>query len=423
LGTLSSSTNRLWATDPDLGRAGSEARCEVTETTHLHTARGRGPTSLDLPAHSRGEKTVEEVRLGKLLEQAQLVTGATGAAIALIQGAEMICCATAGLNAPDLGTCLHPTSGLSGRCIQTRELQQCSDTETDPHVDLEACRRLGVRSIVVLPLMESGELFGIFEVLSSHPDAFGQSDLETLQALTDQVLENRSRRSNGDAAPPRRDSAVDPMQAELLAREIFTTSSQRRSRRRHGSYWTAIRLAATIGLAVLLGWIVGNAGWKMAVDRAESQASRPQEEIQPPVQVASSLLPVSSGVEQPTLAQSETPSSSENAATFQTAGARDGDLAVVTTQIAPRATNGYVLTEVKPEYPEQARQQHIQGQVMMKVLVGIDGLVRDIVATSGDPQLVKSAADAVRQWRFLPHTLEGQPVEFETQIIVNFALT
>jgi len=423
LATLNSSTNGLWANDPDPGRTGFEVRYEVIESTEMQTARGGEPTSADLPAPSIVNKTVEQARpdklLDKLLEEARLVTGATGAAIALIQGAEMICCATAGPNAPDLGTRLDPASGLSGRCIQTRKLQQCSDTETDPHVHLEACRRLGVRSIVVLPLMDSGELLGIFEVLSSRPEAFDQRDLETLQALTDQVLENRSRRSNGDAAPPRRDSAADPMQAELMAREIFT-SSQRRSRRGHRGYRTAIRIAATVGLAVVLGWIVGNAGWKMAVDRAESQASRPQEEVQP-VQAASTPLPVSSGVEQPTLAQPETASSSENAAPLQTAGTPDG--AMVTAQIPSRATNGYVLTEVKPEYPEQARQKHIQGQVVIKVLVGIDGLVKDIEATSGDPQLVKSAADALRQWRFLPQSLEGQPVEFETQITVNFALT
>lgn len=414
--------NRLWATDPDLGRNGSEARCEITDPTDLHTPRGGGPASVDLPARSVLE-TVEEARLGKVLEEAQLVTGATGAAIALIQGAEMICRATAGPNAPDLWTCLDPTSGLSGRCIQSRELQHCSDAETDSHVDLEACRRLGVRSIVVLPLMNSGELFGIFEVLSSRPDAFGRRDLETLQALSYRVLENKSQMWNGDAATVQVDHAVDPIQAELLALEVFTAPSQRDSRDRHGSHWTAIRIAAIAGLAVLLGWIVGNAGWKMAVDRAESQASRLQEEAQPPVRVASSPLLVSSSIEQPTLPQSETASSSENAAPLQTAGPRDGDLAVVTTQISSRATNGFVLTEVKPEYPEQARQQHIQGRVVMELLVGIDGLVRDILVTTGDPQLVKSAADAVRQWRFLPHSLNGQPTEFETQITVNFALT
>jgi GAF domain/Gram-negative bacterial TonB protein C-terminal len=295
----------------------------------------------------------------------------------------MICCATTGPNAPDLWTCLDPGTGLSSRCIQTRKLQQCSDTETDPHVNLDACRRLGVRSIVVLPLMDSGELFGVFEVLSSRPDAFGQRDLDSLQALTDRILESRSPRWKGNATAPRGDHAVDPMQAELLAREVFTASAQRDSGARYSSYWMAIRTAAIVALAVLLGWMVGNAGWKMAVDRAENQLSRSQEEVRPAVQVAPGTLLASLRVEQPTLAQSETTSSSENAAvTLQTAGTRDGDVAVVPAQISSKATNSYVLMEVKPEYPEEARQQHIQGRVVMKVLVGINGLVREIVVAS-----------------------------------------
>jgi hypothetical protein len=185
----------------------------------------------------------------------------------------MVCCATTG-NAPDLWTCLDPGTGLSGRCIQTRELQQCSDTETDPGVDLEACRRLGVRSIVVVPLMDSDELFGVFEILSSRPDAFGQRDLDSLQTFTDQILESKLPQRKVNATGPQRNHAVDPMHAELLAREVLMASKQRDSRTRHRPYWMALRTAAIVALSVLLGWMVGNANWKMAVERAESQSSR-----------------------------------------------------------------------------------------------------------------------------------------------------
>jgi TonB family protein len=401
-----------------------EARCEATKPTDPLAAQGAGGTSADLPADSVPNETVEETRLSKVLEEAQLATGATGVAIALVRGAEMVCCATTGPNAPDLWTCLDPGTGLSGRCLQTRELQQCSDTETDPHVDLEACQRLGVRSMVVLPLMDSDELFGVFEIFSSRPHAFGQRDLDSLQTLTDRILESKLPQWKDNATAPRRDHAVDPLQAELLAREVFRASAQSESGVRHSNHWMAIRTAAVVALAVLLGWMVGNAGWKMAVDRAESQPSRSQQEVPPPVQVAPGPLLASLPVEQPTLAHSETTSFSESTAgTLQTAGIRDSDFAVAPAQISPKATNSYVLVEVKPGYPEEAQRHHIQGRVVMKVLVGINGLVRDIVVTSGDPQLVKSAANAVRQWRFRPHSLKGQPVEFETQVTVNFALT
>ena len=186
----------------------------------------------------------------------------------------MVCCATAGPNAPGLWTCLDPSKGLSGLCIQTRKFQQCNDTETDPRVDLEACRSLGVRSIAVLPLLDSDEMFGVFEILSSRPNAFGQRDLDSLQTLTDRVLESKLPGQKANAPGPQRNHAVDPMQAELLAREVFMASKQREFGARHSPYWMAIRIAAIVALAVLLGWRVGNASWKMAVERAEGQPSR-----------------------------------------------------------------------------------------------------------------------------------------------------
>src|SRR5690242_7973699 len=112
----------------------------------------------------------------------------------------MICCATTGSNAPDLGTRLDPRVGLTGRCIQTCELQHCSDTETDPRVDLGACRRLGVRSIAVLPLMDSDKLCGVFEILSSRPNAFGDNDLTGLKILANRILQSKT--------PPRRATAI-----------------------------------------------------------------------------------------------------------------------------------------------------------------------------------------------------------------------
>jgi len=134
-----------------------------------------------------------EFHLEQELELACIAMGATGVAIALVRGEKIVCYATAGPDAPDVGVCLDPHNGLSGSCIQTRHLQQCNDTETDPRVDPEASRTLGVRSIVVLPLIEGDKLFGIFEVLSTRPFAFGPSDLDTLQALTNRIVRSRSK--------------------------------------------------------------------------------------------------------------------------------------------------------------------------------------------------------------------------------------
>src|SRR4029077_18148699 len=104
LGILNSS--RLWETDPSQGQTWSETRCEVTKPTDPHASQSACATSADLPAGSLSNETVEGIILATLLEEAQVATGATGAAIALVRGAEMVCCATTGPNAPDLGAWL-----------------------------------------------------------------------------------------------------------------------------------------------------------------------------------------------------------------------------------------------------------------------------------------------------------------------------
>ena len=60
--------------------------------------------------------------------------------------------------------------------------------------------------------------------------------------------------------------------------------------------------------------------------------------------------------------------------------------------------------------------------MVLNVLVGTSGLVRETSVVTGDPLLAQAAIEAVRQWRFNPHQLKGKAVEFETRITVNFAL-
>jgi protein TonB len=106
----------------------------------------------------------------------------------------------------------------------------------------------------------------------------------------------------------------------------------------------------------------------------------------------------------------------------QAASREDDGSAVSAPTLLPPSANGYLLERVEPQYPEAARQQHIQGPVLLYVLVETTGLVRETSVISGDPLLAKAATDAVRQWRFNPHQLNGKAVEFETRITVNFAL-
>src|ERR1700678_2665655 len=143
--------------------------------------------------------------LNEIWEQACLACGAGGAAIVLERGGEWVCRASAGGIAPQLGARLDTEAGLSGACVKTRTVQRCDDAQNDARVDMEACRILGVCSVIILPLLrKSGEVAGVFEVFSSTPSAFGERDERTLEALSQRVVRNLER-----AAEPRA-AAVEP---------------------------------------------------------------------------------------------------------------------------------------------------------------------------------------------------------------------
>jgi TonB family protein len=131
-----------------------------------------------------------EIVLNEVVEQACLATGATGAAIVLERGGEMVCRACTGATAPELGARFDADSGLSGECIRTRRTQRCDDVLADQRVDIEASARLGVRSVMVMPLLQGAELVGVFELFSSLPGAFGERDERTLEALAGRILNN-----------------------------------------------------------------------------------------------------------------------------------------------------------------------------------------------------------------------------------------
>lgn len=139
-----------------------------------------------------------------IAERAQTLTGASGAAIALQTGNEIVCKARAGRTAPDLGVRLQTDSGLSAECVRTGEILLCHDAEKNPRVDLASCRRLGARSILVAPLRHYRKTLGVFEVLSAAPYAFDQRDVATMQMLSGIMVAAMTRLSSQAAgARPR----------------------------------------------------------------------------------------------------------------------------------------------------------------------------------------------------------------------------
>jgi TonB family protein len=89
-------------------------------------------------------------------------------------------------------------------------------------------------------------------------------------------------------------------------------------------------------------------------------------------------------------------------------------------EISPEATEGSLLHRVEPEYPEEARQQRIQGAVALDVRIGSDGAVQDLKVVSGHRLLAEAAIAAVKQWRFKPQVRKGQAVEMQTRVTLNF---
>jgi putative methionine-R-sulfoxide reductase with GAF domain len=118
-----------------------------------------------------------------LAERAQYITGATGAAIALRVDDEMVCRASAGGSAPEIGARLQMDSGLSGESIRLRQLLRCDDTQTDGRVNRESCEALGIASVVVMPMLDGGEVIGVFELFSDRAYAFEDRDIVALERM------------------------------------------------------------------------------------------------------------------------------------------------------------------------------------------------------------------------------------------------
>jgi putative methionine-R-sulfoxide reductase with GAF domain len=123
-----------------------------------------------------------------IAERAQALTRASGAAIALKKGNEIVCRARTGRTAPDLGVRLQTDSGLSAQCVRTGEVVLCHDAEEDPHADHDTCRHLGVRSVLAAPLRHFRMTLGVFTVLSGAPHAFDHRDVATMQLLSSMMV-------------------------------------------------------------------------------------------------------------------------------------------------------------------------------------------------------------------------------------------
>ena len=200
----------LLYTVPRVAAAGGEQRDEyalefsaaaTSSTRYRARPRHHGSASVPNVLINAGEIDLEP-GISIIAEKAQTLTGATGAAIALRRGNEIVCRARTGRTAPDIGVRLQTDSGLSAECVRTGEVLLCNDAESNPRVDWASCRRMGVRSILVSPLRHFRRTLGVFEVLSSTPHAFDNNDVATMQFLSGMMVATISRLSSLQPAPP-----------------------------------------------------------------------------------------------------------------------------------------------------------------------------------------------------------------------------
>jgi hypothetical protein len=151
--------------------------------------------AVKFPGEDGGQSLAEmaqqdlDAALQLLADRAQYITGASGAAIALRRDGrkDMLCRASSGKSAPQLGALLSAEFGLSGESVRTGKILRCDDADNDARVNREVCRELGIASVVVVPVVNDDEVLGVFELFSDTANAFGNRDLSAVQRLVEMV--------------------------------------------------------------------------------------------------------------------------------------------------------------------------------------------------------------------------------------------
>ncbi len=122
-----------------------------------------------------------------VVEQALPLLAADGAAIELAEADDMVYRAASGIASPELGLRLKLSTSLSGQCVRSGEILTCADADTDSRVDRLACRRVGLRSMIVMPLKHRDSTVGVLKVMSTQVDKFQPCDVELLGMLSEMV--------------------------------------------------------------------------------------------------------------------------------------------------------------------------------------------------------------------------------------------
>jgi TonB family protein len=428
-----------------------------------------------------GTSSLDE-NLNAISEAAQLLTGGTGAALAMMRNGAIVCVGRSGETAPPLGARLSLDSGISGECLRKGILLRCDDAFEDSLADPEVCRELGLRSIVALPLRGQTGVIGILEAFSSRPRAFSEAQiyfLTELSGLAKAASEPGSEAKLDSGRKPESPEHQSPPVTRIPALLQKAPSLPPRKPsvgvyiRRH---WTMGAAIAAL-LVVIASWSVRPSPLKPSVGRVSSVPVQPPSSplpatpepsaaveatlrfkpsparslegngastriarSSPPpsampdtvVHAANSRLPDANGSPAAAghlIAESRTPIAAPEAAAPIPSAADLSTLAPPTPTLPKLSTpvfqgikGGTLDRKVLPVYPRPALETRIEGDVVLEATVAENGQVQNLVVISGHPLLAAAAVQAVSKWQYHPFLLNGEPVRKQTRITVAFKL-
>ena len=208
-----------------------------------------------------------------LTERAVSLTGATGGALAISTNGEMVCRASTGEPAPPVQSIVDVKQGFSGECVRNARTAVCEDAESDPRLDRELCRFLGIRSILAAPIVSNFRTVGLLEVLSPAPRAFAKIHEIVLERLAELVPQLQPPPSQ-----PQRISVNESESSETpgAAAEDLTGDAYREKARDEVSIrWVPFSLlAAALALAAL------GLGYALAPTIEQHWLTKPEASVQ-----------------------------------------------------------------------------------------------------------------------------------------------
>src|SRR5271169_1544564 len=408
--------------------------------------------------------------LNELVVRAAEATLASAAALALARGNEMVCRAATGHLAPDLGVPLNTRDGLSGACFQTHQPQLSVDTEFDPRVDPAVSRRLGIRSILIVPIFESSDknahFAGVIEVFSPSPAAFSHIHQKLLEGFAEECARVRHaadeliQRKPAAALVPSDVIPIAPTPPDFVAPKPLPAG-------RSHEAWTLVLGGLAILAIIAVSFLFGSRiGWLRSprtasggqVSQPMPASSTPAGPIKSPAtKSAATKSTTGASAKSTTAAPPPAPTADElvvyekgkvvfrmkpaptkpDVATHRQASPddmkQDGNAIVEASSVtkvaaspsvwlSPEKAESRLIGRIEPQYPSEALADHRSGNVVLEVQVAEDGSVSNIRTLSGDPMLAAAAAEAVRNWRYQPYRQHDHPAQFQTDVTLSFTL-